>query len=99
MVLHNRLFYITQWKMFLFDITDSYINTLLPSIPIISGTAVRSFYGAHIAGDALDIHGNEVLTGSWRPENQLVGYCDLPPSYLCFYTNPLIDFTSKTISW
>jgi WD40 repeat protein len=35
------------------------------------GAAVRSIYGAHICGDALDIFGNEVLTGSWRPDNQL----------------------------
>jgi WD40 repeat protein len=35
------------------------------------GASVRSIYGPHICGDALDICGNEILTGSWRPENQL----------------------------
>jgi len=36
-----------------------------------AGSAVRSFYGPHICGDALDVVGNEVITGSWRPEDQL----------------------------
>jgi WD40 repeat protein len=50
------------------------------------GAAVRSIYGAHICGDSLDIFGNEVLTGSWRPDNQLEIWdfgtgekiCDIP---------------------
>lgn len=36
-----------------------------------TGYSVRSFYGPHICGDSLDIVGNEVLTGSWRPDKQL----------------------------
>ena len=36
-----------------------------------AGHSVRSFYGPHICGDALDVVGNEIVTGSWRPENQL----------------------------
>lgn len=36
-----------------------------------SGLSVRSFYGPHICGDSIDIFGNELLTGSWRPDNQL----------------------------
>ena len=39
-----------------------------------SGQAARSFFGPHICGDSLDICGNEVLTGSWRPEHQLELY-------------------------
>eukprot|EP01006_Ploeotia_vitrea_P045285 TRINITY_DN66927_c1_g1_i1.p1 TRINITY_DN66927_c1_g1~~TRINITY_DN66927_c1_g1_i1.p1 ORF type:complete len:346 (+),score=-6.74 TRINITY_DN66927_c1_g1_i1:144-1181(+) len=35
------------------------------------GAPVRSIYGPHICGDALDVTNNEILTGSWRPENQL----------------------------
>ena len=35
------------------------------------GHSVRDFYGPHICGDALDISGGTVLTGSWRPEDQL----------------------------
>lgn len=35
------------------------------------GMSVRSIYGPHICGDALDIIGNEILAGSWRPDNQL----------------------------
>ena len=35
------------------------------------GRAVRSIFGPHICGDSLDMAGYEVLTGSWRPENQL----------------------------
>jgi WD40 repeat protein len=31
--------------------------------------SVRSFFGPHICGDAVDLQGNTVLTGSWRPEN------------------------------
>ena len=31
----------------------------------------RSFYGPHIAGDSLDVVGNEILTGSWRNEHQV----------------------------
>ncbi|CAM9752483.1 unnamed protein product, partial [Chrysoparadoxa australica] len=35
------------------------------------GHSVRSIFGPHLSGDALDISGNEVLTGSWRPNNPL----------------------------
>jgi WD40 repeat protein len=28
-------------------------------------------YGPHICGDSLDLKGNEILTGSWRPKSQL----------------------------
>lgn len=33
--------------------------------------AMRSIFGPHLCGDSLDMSGYEVLTGSWRPENQL----------------------------
>mmetsp|Transcript_24425 Transcript_24425/g.33824 ORF Transcript_24425/g.33824 Transcript_24425/m.33824 type:complete len:396 (+) Transcript_24425:34-1221(+) len=36
-----------------------------------SGEVARSFYGPHLSGDALDIHGATVLTGSWRPDHTL----------------------------
>ncbi len=36
-----------------------------------AGHAVRSIYGPHICGDALDVVGNEIVTGSWRATNQL----------------------------
>ena len=29
------------------------------------------FYGPHVCGEAVDMCGNEILTGSWRPEDQL----------------------------
>jgi hypothetical protein len=32
---------------------------------------VRSIYGPHICGDSLDIVNNEIVTGSWRGDNQL----------------------------
>lgn len=35
------------------------------------GYAVRSIYGPHICGDSLDIVDKEIVTGSWRPNNQL----------------------------
>lgn len=35
------------------------------------GHAVRSFFGPHIAGDAVDVMNGVVLTGSWRPESPL----------------------------
>jgi COMPASS component SWD3 len=35
------------------------------------GGAVHSIHGPHLCGDALDIHDNTVLTGSWRDNNQL----------------------------
>lgn len=38
------------------------------------GPAVKSYYGAFIAGDSLDIVGNDILTGSHRYENQLQIY-------------------------
>jgi COMPASS component SWD3 len=36
-----------------------------------TGYSVRSFYGPHICGDSIDIVGNDIVTGSWRPKNQL----------------------------
>lgn len=35
------------------------------------GCAVRSIYGPHICGDALDIVGSRIVTGSWRAQQQL----------------------------
>lgn len=35
------------------------------------GCSVRQLHGPHICGDALDIKGNEILTGSWRQHDQL----------------------------
>jgi len=38
-----------------------------------TGTSVRSLFGPHLCGDALDINstGSEILTGSWREDNAL----------------------------
>lgn len=33
--------------------------------------AVRGIYGPHIAGDALDVRGEEIVSGSWRAEDPL----------------------------
>ena len=33
--------------------------------------AVRSFYGPHVCGDALDVKDGKILTGSWRQDHQL----------------------------
>jgi len=33
--------------------------------------AVRSIFGPHICGDAVDIYGDILLSGSWRPDKQL----------------------------
>ncbi|KAJ4456028.1 putative F-box and WD-40 domain protein 7 [Paratrimastix pyriformis] len=33
--------------------------------------SVRSIYGPHICGDALDIHEDQILTGSWRTQDAL----------------------------
>ena len=35
------------------------------------GCSVRSLHGPHICGDALDLKRGEILTGSWRAQNQL----------------------------
>ena len=36
------------------------------------GLSVRGIFGPHLAGDAVDINDqNEILTGSWRPEDPL----------------------------
>jgi COMPASS component SWD3 len=35
------------------------------------GASVRSIYGPHICGDSLDVVKNEIVTGSWRPNDQL----------------------------
>jgi WD40 repeat protein len=34
-------------------------------------TSVKSIFGPHICGDAADICGDKILTGSWRPADQL----------------------------
>lgn len=36
-----------------------------------TGASSASIFGPHICGDAIDLHDNMVLTGSWRPERQL----------------------------
>lgn len=35
------------------------------------GYSIRSIYGPHICGDSLDIVGNQIVTGSWRSNQQL----------------------------
>ena len=37
----------------------------------VQGASIRMFYGPHVCGEAIDMCGNEILTGSWRPEDQL----------------------------
>lgn len=52
-----------------------------------------SMYGPHICGDAVDVSGNEVLTGSWRQSKQLQIWdlrkrelsCDVP------FRHPMMD--------
>jgi WD40 repeat protein len=42
------------------------------------GKSVRSIFGAYVCGDALDVKGGRVLTGSWRHTNPLqVSSCEL----------------------
>lgn len=36
-----------------------------------AGHSVRSIFGPHVAGDSVDVVGDTVLTGSWRPEKCL----------------------------
>lgn len=36
-----------------------------------TAVSVRTIYGPHICGDAIDLHGNHLLTGSWKPVDQL----------------------------
>mmetsp|Transcript_9583 Transcript_9583/g.32097 ORF Transcript_9583/g.32097 Transcript_9583/m.32097 type:complete len:136 (+) Transcript_9583:857-1264(+) len=31
----------------------------------------RSVFGTHITGDSIDLYDNYIVSGSWRPENQL----------------------------
>eukprot|EP00824_Muranothrix_gubernata_P008875 TRINITY_DN21442_c0_g1_i1.p1 TRINITY_DN21442_c0_g1~~TRINITY_DN21442_c0_g1_i1.p1 ORF type:complete len:348 (-),score=56.91 TRINITY_DN21442_c0_g1_i1:85-1128(-) len=54
----------------------------------------RSIYGPHICGDALDLHGNIILTGSWCPDNQLQLWdyttCQLIES-IPWQTGPMVD--------
>jgi COMPASS component SWD3 len=33
--------------------------------------AIRSIFGPHVCGDSIDLFGDTLLTGSWRPEEQL----------------------------
>ena len=35
------------------------------------GSSVGSLYGPHVCGDALDVRGNEVLTGAYKPTKQV----------------------------
>jgi WD40 repeat protein len=35
------------------------------------GQSFRSIYGPHVCGDGLDIHGDSILTASWRPNDAL----------------------------
>jgi COMPASS component SWD3 len=35
------------------------------------GSIVRSIYGPHVCGDAIDMKGDYILTGSWSTENQI----------------------------
>jgi COMPASS component SWD3 len=36
-----------------------------------ANASVRSIFGPHLCGDAMDVHKNTILTGSWRSENPL----------------------------
>mmetsp|Transcript_43686 Transcript_43686/g.70994 ORF Transcript_43686/g.70994 Transcript_43686/m.70994 type:complete len:282 (+) Transcript_43686:59-904(+) len=48
-------------------------------------TSVRNIFGPHICGDSIDIYDNLVLTGSWRPKDQLqtwdLNSCELIQTY------------------
>jgi WD40 repeat protein len=51
-------------------LTSGWDNTLC-FWDVRAGHAVRSIYGANVCGNGIDIHGDKVLTGSWRTEQQL----------------------------
>jgi len=36
-----------------------------------TGKSELSIWGTHVCGDSIDVHGHELLTGSWRPQEQL----------------------------
>ena len=36
-----------------------------------SEQSVRTMYGPHICGDSIDVNGNNLLTGSWKPVDQV----------------------------
>ena len=36
-----------------------------------ASTAVRAIFGPHVCGDSLDIHGDQILAGSWRTVDQI----------------------------
>ena len=36
-----------------------------------TGAAQLSIYGPHVCGDAIDMNDNYILSGSWRPNDQL----------------------------
>lgn len=59
---------------------NTVLVTLQPGAPALTtpqiwdmraDTPVRSIFGPHVCGDAIDMSGNVVLTGSYRPEKQL----------------------------
>lgn len=37
----------------------------------VQDTPVKSIFGPHITGDAIDLFGHEILSGSWRPDRPL----------------------------
>eukprot|EP01052_Picozoa_sp_SAG31_P031221 SAG31_NODE_3286_length_4460_cov_2.970649_3_plen_213_part_00 len=62
------------WLLPFLDRSECRDNTVCIWDLRVGGGAVRSIFGPHICGDALDIHpesGQTILTGSYRPQDQL----------------------------
>lgn len=66
----NRVFSVKYTKDENIIVSGGWDNTV-QIWDVREGHAVRSIYGPHICGDSLDIVGNEIITGSWRPKDQL----------------------------
>jgi WD40 repeat protein len=66
----NRVFSVKFTKNENVIISGGWDNTI-QIWDIREGHAVRSIYGPHICGDALDIVNNDIVSGSWRPKDQL----------------------------
>lgn len=66
----NRIFSVKFTKDENIIISGGWDNTV-QIWDVRQGHAIRSIYGPHICGDALDMVNNEIVTGSWRPRDQL----------------------------
>jgi len=96
---HSNRVYASRWKRDDPNIllTGGWDSTVMVW-DLRSKRAVRSFFGPHIAGEALDTQNDSILTGSWRAEDPIETWDFGTGKRLSCISSATLIYTAKFLS-